>query len=218
MVTPFAAVGGTLPASVPQFEKIGILGGTFDPPHLGHLYMARTALKEFALDEVILLPVGDPPHKRSQHVATGEDRMTMLSLMRGDESRLAISDMEIKRAGYTYTVDSLRRLTQTMPNAVFYYIIGEDTLYELETWREHEKVFSLTEFICFARPGGDGEKLWATVEFFKRRYGKDIAVSRHSGPDISSSHIRELIRQGGSTTGLLSENVRKYIDDKKLYR
>ena len=218
MNTSYAAIGGALPGSLPHFDKIGILGGTFDPPHLGHLFMAKTALREFSLDEVILLPVGDPPHKRSQHVASGIDRLNMLELLRGGEAHITISDMEIAREGYTYTVDSLRRLTQLLPHAIFYYIIGEDTLYELESWKEHESVFSLTEFICFPRPGGDGERMWSTAEFLKRRYGKDIAFSQSSGPDISSTHIRELIMQGDSTKGLLPEEVRRYIDDNKLYR
>ena len=211
-------VGGVLPFETHDFNKVGILGGTFNPPHLGHLYMANRAIREFGLDKLLLMPVGDPPHKRNIRIAQGIDRLNMLELLSEGSDKIEICDIEIKRLGYTYTVDTLRQLSKEMKNSIFYYLIGEDTLHEIDSWSEHRAVFSMTEFICIPRPGGDEKKMLAQIKRMKEVYSKDIAVASFSGPDISSTNIRQLISQGDSTEGLLPDSVRRYIDDNQLYR
>ncbi len=218
MNTSYTDIGSALPAGTHHFDKIGILGGTFNPPHCGHLHMALSAIEDFGLDKVILLPVGDPPHKRNINVAPGIHRLNMIEILKGDDSRLEVSDMEIRRQGYTYTIDSLRALAKDIKNAVFYYIIGEDTLFELETWKEYENVFAMTEFICIPRPGGERALLRSRINDMRIKYNKRIALSLHEGPDISSTEIRRLIAERRDTSGLIPNEVRRYIDDNELYR
>lgn len=218
MKTSFTDTGSILPSGMQHFDKIGILGGTFNPPHLGHIYMAKMAAADFSLDKVILLPVGSPPHKKDISIADSMHRLNMLEIIKGDDPNLVISDIEIKRQGYTYTVDTLTALSETIKNAVFYYLIGEDTLYELETWKNYKTVFSMTEFICIPRPGKDNRDIKEKLKYFKNKYNKTIALSPHTGPDISSTEIRRLISLGKDTDGLIPEQLRRYIDDNKLYR
>ena len=211
-------VEGILPSAAHEFRRIGLLGGTFNPPHLGHLYMARMTLREFSLDKMMLIPVGDPPHKRNVKIVNGQHRLNMLELLKQGDEKIAVSDIEIKRAGFTYTVDTLRQLSKIEKNSIFYYLIGEDTLFEIESWREHRAVFAMTEFICIPRPGGDEKRMREVIKRLRDVYGKNVAVTSFEGPDISSTNIRDIIAAGGSTQGLLPENVRSYIDDNKLYR
>lgn len=200
-----------------KIKRVGILGGTFNPPHMGHLFMAKRVLNELSLDEVTLLPVGDPPHKKDVYVESSFHRLNMTSLTCEGENGLFVSDIEALRPGYTYTVDTLRGLTEKCPETRFYYIIGEDTLFEIENWREHETVFKMTAFVCVRRPGGREEELFKKISQLKEK-GAEIILSKYTGPDISSTEIRKRIEKEESTEGLLKRSVREYIDVHKLYR
>ncbi|MEM5776001.1 MAG: nicotinate-nucleotide adenylyltransferase, partial [Anaerolineaceae bacterium] len=137
----------------PKANHIGLLGGTFNPVHNGHIRMACIALDEFMLGEVVFIPAGNPPHKRSEAIAPAEHRVNMLRLAIQDESRFSINTLEIDREGLTYTVDTLETLRHLHPGNEYNYIIGADTLYELPGWRNFERVIALTCFICVLRPG-----------------------------------------------------------------
>ena len=135
-----------------KFEKqLGIMGGTFDPIHNGHIQMAQKCMEKFALDEVIFLPAGEPPHKRNYAVTDKYKRLEMTRLAVKEIPGFSVSDIEIERGGYTYTIDSLRELGQIYKNARFFYIIGADTLGELYTWRNIEEVARLTKFLVVGR-------------------------------------------------------------------
>ncbi len=197
-------------------RKIGILGGTFDPPHLGHLYLCEKAREEFKLDEIWLLPSGTPPHKRN--FAGKDERKAMLELLCEGRPYLSVCAIELEREGYTYTVDTLKELRRMLhENDRMYYIIGTDTLFQLETWKDHENVLRQTEFICVKRPGDDMRLVKEKIEEFARLYGKRIYLSRHTGPDISSTAIREAARKKEPVAGMLPKSIETYMERHNVY-
>ena len=196
-------------------RKTGILGGSFNPPHLGHLQIAEAVYREFGLSEVLLLPLGTPPHKRD--IAPKEARREMCRMLVQAGEGLALCTMELEREGYTYTVDTLSALHKADPERVFYYIIGTDTLFQLESWRNFREVFRQTEFICVPRPGDAREAVLDKIRAMRRDYQKEILLASAAGPDISSTEVRERVARGQSTEGLLLPEVRSYIDQERLY-
>ena len=186
-------------------RKIGILGGTFNPPHSGHLDIALAVKSEFALDGVVFLPVGTPPHKKNVTVASAEDRIAMLRLLIDGYEGLSVSDMETKRTGYTYTVDTLSELRSALKDTELFYINGSDTLFELRNWKNYLKVFTLTRFICVKRPGDADEKIAREMRFLKS-LGADILLSGHTGPDVSSTDIRS------GESSFIPESIRQYME------
>lgn len=198
-------------------NRIGLLGGTFNPVHNGHLKMAYIALYEFGLGEVVFMPLGDPPHKRQEYLASAAHRLDMIRLAIADERRFSVSTVETDRAGLTYTVDTLEILTRTKPQSSFYYIIGADTLFELENWRNYEKVFFLTDFICIMRPGHDQREVVTYAERLNNRFGHKIYIADERGPDISSSLIRSQIAENKLSQRLVPTNVANYILQHKVY-
>lgn len=196
-------------------RKIGILGGTFNPIHVGHIYMAKRAYEEFSLDKVLFIPVGDPPHKRDIEVVDKEHRFTMAEIGIEGQEGMEVSRLEVDRLGSTYTIDTLNALKEGGDE--FYYIIGADTLFELTTWKRYEEVFKLTEFICFSRPGYETEKVIKYLDFFKEKYSKHIYLSEYRGIDVSSNEIRKRIKNGQPIKGLVSDDVETYIKENGLY-
>jgi len=199
-------------------KHVGILGGTFNPPHSGHLSIAESLLAEFSLDEILFLPVGQPPHKRSLEIASNEHRLNMLRLLTAHDPRLCVSDLEMNRSGYTYTVDTLTQLKNTVSDSIFYYIIGTDTLFKLTSWMRFEEVFRLTRFLCIPRPGDDPETVEKEILRLSREFGAEIRLSRSSGPDISSTMVRTMTAAGESLQKVVPQKLEEYIKDNGLFR
>jgi nicotinate-nucleotide adenylyltransferase len=199
-------------------NRVGLLGGTFNPIHCGHISMANIALYEFSLGEVIFLPLGMPPHKREEYIAPSEQRLDMIRLAIADENRFSLSTIETARSGYTYTVDTLEMLTRTRKETDFYYIIGADTLFELTTWKNYERVFLLTDFVCVLRPGLDDAKVRQQAEKLNNQFGHKVHLAEERGPCISSTHIRVLAMQNEALTGLVPDSVARYIRENGVYR
>lgn len=198
-------------------NKVGILGGTFNPIHNGHLAIANIAIYEFLLGEVVFLPLGLPPHKRNEYIAPPEHRLEMIRLATEQEKRFSVNTLEIYREGLTYTVDTLEILSRENKNAEYYYIIGADTLFELKTWKNYERVFCLTNFICVLRPGQDDKKVKEYAAALNDRYGYKFFVAQEKGPDISSSFIRELAAKRRLGDGLVPDIVARYIEKNRIY-
>lgn len=201
----------------PKANCVGLLGGTFNPVHNGHISMARIALDEFLLGEVVFIPAGNPPHKRNEAIASAEHRINMLELAIRDENRFSVDTLEIHREGLTYTVDTLEALCRTHPNTEYHYIIGADTLYELPSWRNFERVIALTRFICVLRPGITDEGAHLFAESLNQKYGPRIVIAREKGLDISSSLIRRLLSDHRSVHGCIPQAVSDYIRLNHLY-
>lgn len=193
--------------------KIGIMGGTLDPVHNGHIALARAVLNEFALDGVMLLPAGDPPHKKRESDKLDRLEMARRAVLGADD--LFVSDLEIARKGTTYTVDTLTALCKKHPETQWIYIIGADTLKILDSWKDFPQIAQMCTFAAVDRPGVQGLK--AQVEFLKSRYGADVRLAHAAGPDISSTEIRSRVALGKSISGMVPESVEKYICEKGLY-
>lgn len=198
-------------------KRVGLLGGTFNPVHNGHIAIAKIALYEFSLGEVVFLPLGRPPHKRCEFLATAESRLEMIRLAIENEKRFSVDPLELYREGFTYSVDTLEILTREHKNNEYYYIIGADTLFELTTWKNYERVFSLTSFICVLRPGQSDIMAQEHADMMNTRYGYKFFVAKDKGPDISSSCIRDIAHSGGIYEGLVPQRVAMYIKAQRLY-
>jgi nicotinate-nucleotide adenylyltransferase len=209
-------------------RKIGILGGTFNPPHLGHLRLAEEVACLHGLSRVFFIPSLIPPHKISQEVALPLHRLEMTRLACQDNPLFEVSDLEISSQGPSYTVNTLSVLAR-QGNAETYFIMGTDSLKEIRTWKDCEKLFRLSNFIVVTRPRVDFPAAWAEVpddvsrQF--RRHGDlyrsdstELIPSQVRGLDISSTRIRAMIKEGKSIRYLVAESVRSYITEHKLYR
>ena len=201
----------------PKQKRIGLLGGTFNPVHNGHLQMAYIALYEFLLGEIVFLPLHFPPHKKDEYIAPVNHRMQMLHLALAGESRFSISTLETERTGITYTVDTLELLSRGKCDVSYYYIIGADTLMLLETWRSIERVIFLTDFICIFRPGQDTHSAQKHAEKLNNYFGHKIHFAREYGPDISSSQVRLLAEKNRMRSGLVPDCVSNYMLHHRVY-
>lgn len=189
--------------------KIGILGGSFNPVHIGHLILARTVLEEIRLDKIIFIPCYIQPLKSSREFAFPEHRLEMLRLALEGNDSFEISDIEIKRKGKSYTVDTLKILKKTYDD--LFFIIGIDNLREFHKWKEPDKILRLAKLIVTNR-GGIDQKIP------KRIRRKEIITCKIPNIEISSSYIRERIREGKSIKFLVPDNVEKYILINNLYK
>src|SRR3989338_3608654 len=190
-----------------MLTRIGILGGTFDPVHNGHIYLAVKALEKLALDRVIFIPAYIPPHKKGVKVTPARHRYNMLKLAISAHKKFKVSDMEIKRKGRSYSVETLRRMRRRYgAGAEFFFITGSDSLRELDKWKKLEEILKLCRFVVAERPG-----------FKARRAPEGFIFLRISAKDISATDIRKSIKRGSPLTGLVPRRVERYIDRNKLY-
>ena len=195
-------------------ERIGLMGGSFNPIHLIHVAVARKAMEEAGLDKVLFLPTGNPPHKR-EGLAPAAARLHMVRLALVQEEGFFPSDIEMNRSGTVYTVDTLILLRRQLPQAEFHYIIGEDTLYDLVNWREPERVFSMCRFLVCPRPGaGDGTSQAVMEELM--RLGARFAFLSAAAGDMSATKLRARLRMGEEPEGL-HPAVMEYIRVMGLY-
>lgn len=201
----------------PKPNKIGLLGGTFNPIHNGHIDIANIALYEFLLGEVVFLPLGDPPHKKDEYIAPADYRLDMIRIAIEDEKRFSVNTIELYQNGYTYTVDTLERLMRNNKKDEYYFIIGADTLFELTRWKDFKRVVLLTNFICILRPGQDDEKVNLYAETLNNQFGYKIYIAKDRGPNISSSQIRKLVTENKLRHGLIPQKVASYIEQNRVY-
>jgi len=200
-------------------KRVGILGGTFDPIHIGHLIIAEQIREEFQLDKVIFIPSGNPPHKKLQTVTDAEHRYNMVCEALKGNPYFEVSRIEIDRKGYTYTIDTLNDLKeQNQENAHMYYIIGADVLYDLLTWKDYTKVFEVCEFIAALRPGKDRDGFRERIRYLEKNFSAKIHEADISLIEVSSTMVRERVKQNRSVKYLVPEAVEDYIKRNRLYR
>jgi len=198
--------------------RIGILGGTFNPIHVGHLIIAQDALEQLRLQRVIFVPSATPPHKPLDGNATAAQRLAMVKLaIRGDK-RFGVDDLEIRRGGKSYTVDTLAQLRQRMPNTEFHFIIGSDSLRELHQWKDVEQLVRSCTFVTVPRPGFEPKPVVDPKLSAATRRRLQQQVLRGHACDIASREIRSLIAQGKSIRYLVPNAVARYIETHRLYR
>lgn len=188
--------------------KIGIMGGSFDPIHIGHIDMAEKCRTEFQLDKIMFLPSADPPHKKN--ITSVEKRVEMVSAAINDFSDFYLSRLEADRIGKTYTYDTALELKKT--NDDYYFIIGSDSLNNLHNWHNAEKLFKMLKFIVVDRQHINENSISAM------KLGAQLYFSKHTGLDVSSTEIREKIKNGKNVKKLLPEGVWEIIDKYGLYK
>ncbi len=199
--------------------KIGICGGTFDPIHLGHLAIAELVRCELNLDKVLFIPTGMPPHKDLNAVTNSIHRLNMVKCAVEGNGYFEAVDIEIKREGYTYTVDTLKELHHIYPQGTtFYYIIGADVVMDLLTWKRPEEVFVLTKFAAVMRAGYLDNDFMERIKIMRKRFDIDILSVEAPLIEISSTFIRERVKKNQSVKYLVSDCVDAYIKDNHLYR
>jgi nicotinate-nucleotide adenylyltransferase len=194
--------------------RLGILGGTFDPIHAGHLAAARAAMECEHLDRVVFVPTGVPPH-RGGAVASAEQRLEMCSLAIGDDTRFVVSDLEVKRAGPSYTVDTLRELERLHPDDRLFLILGWDAAQLFNTWHEPAEIRTLASVIVVTRPGSGP---WTGMGLEVAGLGNgSTTVCERPTPAISGSALRRKLGEGKPVADMLPEAVEHYIAKHGLY-
>ncbi len=204
-------------AEVAEPRRIGVLGGTFDPPHLGHLWLATLAADAIGLDRVLFMPAAQPPHKGGQLVSRATDRLLMTRLAITGDHAFELSAIEMERPGPSYTVDSVDELERAHPDAKLFLIMAADSLEQIDTWREPDRLLERIEWVVGPRPGS----ALPDRSVLEDRFG--AAASRiHSleGPslDVSSSEIRRRVAAGKAIRYLVASGVEEVIVERRLYR
>ena len=205
------------PAEGPR--RLGVLGGSFDPPHLGHLGIAEEARESFALDRVLFVPAAQPPHKPTGTAAGASDRLAMVRLAVRGNPYFDVSDIELHRKGPSYTIDTLEELEGIYRGARLFFIVGADSLCELHKWHRAKELVSRFAFVIVKRPGAKA----AYRAGLERAFGRAIAAKLEAnfikaGPyDISATEVRGRVSGGRSIRYLVAPAVERYIIRHGLY-
>ena len=202
------------------------MGGTFDPPHIGHLLAASDACDQLRLDRLVFVPASQQPLKRHQESAPAQHRLRMVQLMAGGDARFAVDEIEIQRSGLSFTVDTLEEYARRFPDSERFLLLGVDAFGLLDQWREAARVVSLAHLMVLARVSGngamDGETTVDVVTAKVRAIGGAGAatpgVLDSRRVDVSSTEIRARVREGRPIRGFVTDAVAQYIDSNGLYR
>lgn len=212
--------------------RLGILGGTFNPVHNGHLRMAELAEQHCALERVLFLPAADPPHKPLAGAVAFADRLAMVEAALAGHARFVASDLEAQRPGKSYSVETLEWLHRLHPDDEFFFIIGGDSFRDIASWWEFARLFSLTHIVVIPRAGAAlphdprgtlpvamrGEFCYdAAAGVLRHQSGNQVILLAEYGPDISSTRIRALLAEKQSVSSLLPAAVANYINSHGLY-
>ena len=202
-----------------QKTRIGLLGGTFNPVHHGHLILAQTAMEVCELERVMLVPAASPPHKPTSNLISSQHRLAMLRMAVEGDPALEVSEIELRRGGVSYAVDTVAALCRERPHADIYFIIGADTLPELHLWKDIYDLLAMCTFVTFARPGARMDEILqrglCLDHPWEARLLEHVTGSREI--DISSSDIRHRIAEGLRIRYLVPDRVAMYIHEHNLY-
>lgn len=205
-----------------RVKRIGVMGGTFDPIHNGHLVTAEEAWRQFGLDQVLFVPSGHPPHKEDRKSLDPEDRYLMAVIATATNPHFKVSRMEIDRPGPSYTIDTVKELHRIYGNNTdVFFITGADAILEILTWKQPEQVLQEATFIAATRPGYDLKRLEASLpEAEKVRHATNPRVLVMEIPTlaISSTDIRARVKEGRPITYLVPEGVSEFIEKNRFYR
>ena len=199
-------------------KKIGVMGGTFDPIHIGHLILAEDAYVELGLTEVLFMPAGHPPHKvLGPGRATSEERTEMVRRAIEGNDHFSLSLYEMRKEGLSYTYQTLEMLANNEKGIKLYFIMGADSLFEFKNWREPEKIASLCTIVAAGRPGRGEEDLAACIEEVRRDMGARIVRLNTPDIDISSTMLRKRASEGLTIRYYVPDKVAEYIKERGLY-
>ena len=201
-----------------QNKKVGIMGGTFDPIHYGHLILAQNALDTFSLDEILFVPSGTPWLKESTKVLSKNKRVSMTGMAIEDNPDFALSTIEIDREGNSYSYETVEELKRMQPKTDFYFIMGADSLLEIERWKHPDRLMAECTLLVAVRDDCDKEGLEKQIIYLTDKYQAEIKILPADRIDISSTKIRQLIREGKSVRYMLPDQIIRFIQKNHLYR
>ena len=198
-------------------RKVGIMGGTFDPIHIGHLILGENAYLQFGLDKVVFMPSGNPPHKKERDGGTDLQRMDMVKLAIASNTHFEISDIEMNEEGYTYTYRTLEKLVKEHPDTEYYFIIGADSLFYFDTWKNPQRIADACTLVVATRNHTSDEKLDEKIEFVRKLFNAKIEKLDTENIDCSSSQIRSWIKEGHTVKYYVPDTVINYIHTYHVY-
>lgn len=198
-------------------NRTGIMGGTFNPIHIGHLIIAQKAREQFKLDKVLFMPCGVPHLKDSKDILpkTVRTELTQLAIM--DNPFFELSTIEVDKKGVTYTYETLAQLKRENADTEYYFIMGADSLWTIEKWKEPEKIFADCHILAAVRNGHSLKEMEAQTAYLKGKYGADISILKYNGIEISSTMIRSMLAKGESVRSYVPEQVYNYIMQNRLF-
>ncbi len=196
--------------------RIGIIGGTFNPPHTGHINASLAARDELSLSKLIFIPSYLPPHKKIAEASASTEQRLFMTKLCAEALSAEVSDMEIARGGTSYTVDTLKELKKKYPDDELWFIMGTDMFLSIESWKSPEEIFKLCSIAAVPRNDDDRKKLLGQSEYLYEKYGAISKVIEKKAIDISSSEIREKIAEGKALE-FLPGAVYEYIKKEGLY-
>ena len=201
-----------------RIRKLAIMGGTFDPIHMGHLVTAEEVRHEFQVDEVLFVPTGHPPHKSNINMTTCEHRYLMTVLATAANPYFKVSRIEIEREGVTYTIDTIKELKRIYGNEVqLYFITGADAVHKILSWKESRELLQICDFVAVTRPGYNKEELIEQIEELNKQYKTNIHFLEVPALAISSSDIRRRLNEMKPIKYLVPQEVENYIKKHELY-
>jgi nicotinate-nucleotide adenylyltransferase len=188
-------------------QKIGLLGGTFDPIHIGHILMARTALETMGLDKVVFIPSCVPPHKTAATLFSAQDRYRMACLAVRGNDQFVVSDFELCKGGKSYSIDTVRHFREEYPGDKIFFVVGGDAIKTLDSWKDIDELKKMCSFVSVNRPGyprGEAKLKYHAVTM--------------NGIELSSTEIRKRVLSGKSIQYLVPDKVLEYIKRRQLYK
>lgn len=199
-------------------KRVGIMGGTFDPIHYGHLLLAESAIEQYKLDEILFIPSGNPWLKDSSQVLDKKTRVSMTGIAIEDNPHFALSTIEIDREGNSYSYETLEILREKNPSTCYYFILGADSLLDIEKWKHPDRLMKSCTLLTAVRDDCDMSALQKQIDYLKSTYDAQVEILPMKRMDISSTDIREKIKTGKSVRYLLPDFVREFIEKNHIYQ
>ncbi|MCP4171830.1 MAG: nicotinate-nucleotide adenylyltransferase [Fuerstiella sp.] len=197
--------------------KLGILGGTFDPVHYGHLVLADTCRNQLSLNQVRLLPAGTPPHKAALKITDGHSRADMLQLAVSGYPEFVVDRREIKHKGPSFTVNTLTAFRNESPDAELFFLMGADSLRDLPTWKDPERILQLANVVAVNRPGLPELTHTQVIQWVGEDLARQVRTVSVPGTNISATDLRQRARDGTGLRFLVPRAVEAYIDEHGIY-
>ncbi len=198
-------------------NKIGIMGGTFNPIHYGHLFLAENAYEQAGLDKVLFMPSKNPPHKAKPSLVTEQQRVEMIKLAIDNNPHFELSDLELQREGFTFTADTLEELVKEQPDTQFYFIVGADSLFMMQNWYKPQLVFRNCIVLAAGRDHSGQTRMCEQINYLEHTFQAKIMYIQMPTIQIASAQIRERLQGGCSVRYYITDAVNEYIIRNHLY-
>lgn len=199
-------------------KKVGIMGGTFNPVHYGHLFLAENAYEQLHLDKVLFMPTKNPPHKQKPEEVTQQQRVEMLLLAIQDNPHFELSSIELERQGMTYTADTLTLLKDKNQDTQYYFIVGADSLLMMQQWKDPQIIFDQCIVVAACRDQVNKKELLQHAEFLEKNFHAKIEIIDMPAIQISSRDIRERLELNKTVRYYIPDAVNEYINSNRLYQ